>query len=901
VGEVVRRRISGLIIATALALAALGTGAQADPSDYGIASLSATQSTNQAGAHPDLTIAFALKTEAGTGLLPATTEEVVIDLPPGLAAYPGAVAECSTAQLMETDVEDPSNATGCPQDSQVGITEVQLFEQGGLNALNEPVFSMIAPASGEAVARFGFLGASFPIVIDVGLRSEGDYGAEVSALSTSSFIPLLSATSTVWGVPADKSHDIQRITPYEAVRNGGVPETTNGERPSGLAPAPFLSNPTRCGVARPLKLTVSSYPEPDAPRSEETELPQITGCGKLGFEPGLSLAPTSRLAAEPTGLDSETTLAQDETASGKTTSALRAARVLFPPELSIAAGAANGLLACSEAEVGLGTRAPANCPAAAKVGVAEIETPVLERPLRGAVYQRTPTPGDLLGLWLVVDEQGLHVKLRGKVDTDPASGQITATFEEGTPQTEGLPQAPVSKFSLDIFGGPQAPLAAPRRCGTYFADYEFIPWSGAKAVTGKAAVSFDSGCDTGGFAPKLSAGSTEPLAGAFAPFFAALSRESAEQDISSVALTLPRGLSAKIAGVALCEGAAAQSGDCPAGSQIGRLVAAAGPGPSPLWLPQPAKQPTAIYLAGPYKGAPYSAITKVPAQAGPFDLGDVINRAALFLDPETAQVSARTDPLPQLLEGIPVSLRKAVVITDRPGFVLNPTNCSPRQLSAQVSAVGGALAHPTAPFGVGGCRGLGFKPRLGFKLGGKRVNRGAHPSLRAVLSTRAGDANLSRVQVTLPRSEFIEQAHFKTICTRVQFAAKSCPPGSVYGQVSATSPLLDFPLRGPVYLRSSSNLLPDVVTVVRGPGDDPLEAYAVGRVDSVNGGVRVSFDSFPDVPISRAVVRMRGGDKGLFVNSRNVCKFPGRVEVKLGSQSGRRLTRRPLLRANCRG
>ena len=894
-----RRGVTGLLFATALLIAALGSAAQADPSEYGIASLSATQSTNQAGAHPDLTISFALKTEAGTGLLPATTEEVVIDLPPGLAAFPGAVAECDTAQLMETDVDDPSNATGCPQESQVGITEVQVFEQGGLNAFNEPVFNMIAPANGEAVARFGFIGASFPIVIDVGLRSEGDYGAEVRAVGTSSFIPLLSATSTVWGVPAHPSHDIQRITPYEAVRNGGVPETPTGKRPSLLSPAPFLSNPTRCGVARPVELTVTSYPEPEAPRSEETELPQITGCGKLRFEPGLSLAPTSRAAAEPTGLDSETTLAQDETPSGNSTSALRAAKVVFPPELSVAAGAGNGLLACSEAEVGLGTRAPAHCPEAAKVGVAEIETPVLEDPLHGSVYQRTPTPGDLLGLWLVVDEQGLHVKLRGKVRTDPATGQITATFAEGTPQTEGLPQAPVSRFSLDIFGGPRAPIAAPRSCGTYFADYEFTPWSGAKAVTGKAPVTFNSNCDTGGFAPKLSGGSTEPLAGAFASFFAELSRESSEQDISSVALTLPQGLSAKIAGVSLCEGAAALSGDCPPNSQIGSVIAAAGPGPSPLWIPQPGKEPTAIYLAGPYKGAPYSAITKVPAQVGPFDLGDVVNRAALFLDPETAQVSARTDPLPQLLEGIPTSLRRAVVITDRPGFVLNPTNCSPRQMSAEVRSVGGALAHPSAPFGVGGCRGLGFKPSLGFKLGGKRTTRGAFPSLRAVLSTRKGDANLARVQVTLPRSEFIEQAHFQTICTRVQFAAKSCPPGSVYGHVTATSPLLDYPLSGPVYLRSSSNLLPDVVTVVRGPEAHPIEAYAVGRVDSANGGLRVTFNSFPDVPISRAVVKMQGGDKGLFVNSRDVCKFPGRVEVKLRGQNGSKLTRRPPLRASC--
>jgi hypothetical protein len=893
-----RRQITGLFIATVLlGSALLASSAQAAPNEYGIASFSASQSTAQAGAHPDLTISLALKTEAGTGLLPATTREVVIDLPPGLAAYPGAIAPCNLAQLMATNVDDPSNATGCPQDSQVGITEAQLFENNVAVLINEPLFSMVPPAEGEAVARFGFLGASFPIVIDVGLRSDGDYGAEVRAVGTASFIPLLSTKSTVWGVPADPSHDTQRITPYEGVHNGGSPE--EGKRQSNRSPEPFLSNPTRCGVARPLKLTVTSYREPERPESQEASLPPISGCGKLHFEPRLSLAPTSRTAAEATGLDTKTTLGQDETVNGNATSALRAARVVFPPELTIAAGAGNGLEACSAAEVGLGTRAPAHCPEAAKVGVVEVETPVLERPLHGAVYQRTPSPGDLLGLWLVVDEQGLHLKLRGKVHTDPGTGQITTVFDEGTPLTEGLPQAPVSKISLDVFGGARAPIAAPRRCGTYFAKYEFTPWSGGKAVAGEAPVTFDGGCDTGGFAPKLSGGSTEPLAGAFSTFLAKLSRETGEQEFSSFSLTLPTGLSAKLAGVALCEGAAAASGDCPAASQVGRVVASAGPGPSPLWIPQPGKEPTAIYLSGPYKGAPYSAIAKVPAQVGPFDLGDVITRTALHLDPETAQVTAVADPLPRLLEGIPASLREADAIVDRPGFALNPTNCSAKQISARVTSTEGAVATPSAPFGVAGCKGLGFKPSLTFQLKGKKTNRGAHPALRAVLKARPGDANIARLQVALPHSEFIDQAHFQTICTRVQFAAKQCPAGSVYGHVTAYSPLLGYPLQGPVYLRSSSHKLPDLVAVVRGPDAHPVEFNAVGRVDSVNGGIRATFETFPDAPISKAIVEMQGGKKGLFVNSRDICRFPGRAKVALGAQSGHKLTLHPALRADC--
>jgi hypothetical protein len=893
------RRLSVAFLATAFLATAFLATAVADPSEYGIASLSAAESSNQAGVHPDLTVSFALKTEE-SGKLPATTREALFELPPGLLGNPNAAAKCTTEQLMSTDVEDASNATGCPQESQVGIAEARLFKEGNLTVVSEPFFNMRPPADGDAVARFGLIADIFPIVVDVGVRSESDFGLNAKLTGVSSFIPLLSTKTTVWGVPADESHDTQRITPYEAVHTGGVPETETGKRKSGLAPpAPFLINPTRCGVARTVKLTVASHFEPERQVNAETSLPPITGCGKVGFEPTLSLTPTSPIAAEPTGFDSKLTMSQDETPKGRGTSALRAARVVFPPELSVAAGAGNGLSACSADEVGLGTREAAHCPEAAKIGTVEVETPVLERPLHGAVYLRTPSPGDLLGLWLVVDEQGLHLKLRGKVHTDPATGQITAVFDEGTPLTEGLPQAPVSRISLDVFGGARAPIAAPRRCGTYFAEYEFVPWSGGEAVNGTAPVTFDGGCDAGGFSPKLSGGSSEPLAGAFSTFLTKLSRDSGEQEFSSFEVTLPAGLSAKLAGVALCEGAGAVSGDCPAASQVGRIVAAAGPGPSPLWIPQPGKEPTAVYLSGPYKGAPYSVIAKVPAQAGPFDLGDVITRAALYIDPITARATAVTDPLPRLLEGIPTSLREADVIVDRPNFMLNPTDCSAQQMTGRVSSTEGAVATPSAPFGVAGCKGLPFKPSLSFKLKGKKTNRGGHPALRAVLKARPGDANIGRIQVALPHSEFIDQAHFQTICTRVQFAAKSCPAGSVYGHVTARSPLLDYPLQGPVYLRSSSHELPDLVAVVRGPDAHPIEVNAVGRLDSVNGGIRATFTTFPDVPLSKAVLEMQGGKKGLFVNSRDVCRFPGKAKVSFGAQSGKQLTLHPALRADC--
>jgi hypothetical protein len=889
-----RRRLTILLACSALTTV-LVPDAGADPSEYAIKTFTASQTTSQAGGHPDLSLDFELQTEAG-GQLPATTRDITIDLPPGLLGNPNAVPKCNTAQLMTTDIEDKSNATGCAQASQVGITEVLVFKNGSLNGFTEPIFNMQPPEG--VVARIGFIADSFPIVLDLALRSEGDYGVTVQAGGAASLIPLLSAKTTTWGVPAAESHDTQRITPYEAIHNGGVPETPSGKRSSGLVPAPFLINPTRCGVSRELKMTAVSYALPDQPVSATTSLPPISGCGMLDFEPRFSLTPESPEAAMPTGLQALLSMSQDETVAGNATSELRYAKVTLPLGMTVAPGGGNGLAACSAAQIGLGTREAAACPQAAKIGTAEVVSPSLSRTLQGVVYQRTPVKGNQFGVWLVTDELGVHLKLPGEVHLDEATGQISTSFE-GTPQTEGIPQAPVSEFKLRFFGGSGSPLANPRRCGTYMTHYEFTPWSGEAPIIADAPMSVDRNCETGGFSPRLSGGAVDPIAGGFSTFVTDLRRETPESEIAKISVTLPPGVAAKLAGVSLCEGADAMSGNCPAASRIGSTTIASGPGPAPIWLPQPGKEPTAVFLSGPYQGAPYGLVVRTPVQAGPFDLGTVVTRAAINVNPRTAQATVSADPLPHFLEGVPSSLREVQVSIDRPGFALNPTNCNPEKMGGIATSYEGQYAPLSSTFRVGGCNRLGFKPSLSLQLKGKKTSRGGHPSLRAVLKARPGDANIARIQATLPHSEFIDQAHFQTICTRVQFAAGRCPAGSIYGHVTAHSPILDFPVQGPVYLRSSNHKLPDLVAVVRGPAAHPIEINAVGRVDSVNGGIRTTFETFPDVPLTKAVLEMRGGKKGLFVNSRNICRFPGRAKVAFAAHNGRKLTLHPSLKADC--
>lgn len=865
------KRITVLVAITLVALAALSASASvADPSEYGLSSVSASESTYRAGAHPDFTTSISLTTNS-EGAAFARTKDLSVALPPGLIGLPDAFPQCTNVQFQQF---------ACPLDSQVGITRVDVENHF---PITEPIF-LLKPPTDDVVARLGFVAFFLPTRIDISVRSNGDYGVTASLNNLAADTDILSATTTLWGVPSSSVHDTERLTSLEAL-SPGFPFPT--PRRSGVGPAPFMTNPTRCGVPRQISFETDSYQLPGVFSKASVALPEISGCGGLSFEPGLSVTPTTREAAAPSGLDVDLTIPQNEEVQGVATSQLRAAAVTLPEGMTLAPGAADGLAACSAAEVRYEKLEPASCPEASKIGTAEFDVPALPRTVQGAVYQRTPEPGHLFRIWLVSDEFGVHVKIPGEINLNPTTGQVTSVFVD-------TPQVPVRELRLHFKGGPRGVLATPPSCGVDQTRYEFTPWSGTAPVVGDAPMRIDQGCDTGGFSPGLSAGATNPTAGAFSPFALSLRRESGEQNLAGLDVSMPPGVLAKLAGVGVCDDGAAATGSCPASSLVGSMMVAAGPGPNPLWVPQPGKEPTAVYLAGPYKGAPYSLVVKVPARAGPFDLGTVVVRAAIRVNPETAEVSVESDPLPQILEGVPVSYRTVHVDVSRPDFTLNPTSCRPMSVNVLATSVQGVGAALSSRFQVGSCASLGFKPALSMQLTGK-TNRGAHPRFRAVLKARRGDANIARAQVALPHSEFLDNAHIKTVCTRVQFAAENCPARSIYGHARAVSPLLDEPLEGPVYLRSSSHKLPDLVAALRGQIDIDLD----GRIDSVKGGIRTTFEAVPDAPVTKFVLTMQGGKKGLLVNSRNLCRAPSRARVQLEGQNGKVADQSPPLRNDC--
>ena len=625
--------------------------------------------------------------------------------------------------------------------------------------------------------------------------------------------------------------------------------------------------------------------------------PQIGGCAKLGFDPKFTAIPTNPEAFAPTGLDATLTIPQDETAQGRATSTLRSAVVSLPEGLTINPAAGDGLKACSAEEVGFETAKPSQCPDGAKIGSAEVDVPALEKTLNGAIYQRTPEPGNLFRFWLVADEQGVRLKLPAQIETDPVTGQVTTVFS-GIDSLGGLPQVPVEEFRLHVFGGPRAPLATPG-CGTYQTQYAFTPWSGKPAIQGQTPMQITSGCSKGGFTPGFEAGTRGSSAGRFAPFALTLTRQDGEANPASVSLTLPQGLLAKLGGVPLCPDDAAAAGTCPAGSRIGSVTAATGVGGAPLWIPQPGKAPTAVYLAGPYKGAPYSVVSVVPAQAGPFDLGLVVNRAAIHLNPETAVATITTDPLPQILEGVPVTYRTLHVDVDRPEFTLNPTNCSPKQIGATITATDGQVAQPSAGYQATNCAKLKYTPKLKLRFTGS-TKRTGNPGVKATLDLKAGQANAAAATAKLPGSLFIDNSHINNPCTRVQFNADACPKGSILGTIEAKTPFLEEPFRGNLYFRSNGGEreLPDIVADLR--GTNGIRVTQVAFIDSVKGRVRTRFLSIPDVPLSRVALTFFAGKRSLLENSENLCKTSRRANIRLVAQNGLVQQSTPVIGAKCK-
>lgn len=846
----------------------------------------------QAGGHPFESIthyAFNhtfVPSQSGTeGSLDAFLKDVLTEQPPGQVGGVVATPRCTGVAVDEEK---------CSGDSQVGTITTEYIQGGTRETRTRALYNVFTPK--DVASRYSSID---PYVSSDGyIRTGADYGTTIGSFNTTEEARIVGVTARIWGVPADHAHDSERRCP-----GGGGCESTS-------PPLPMLRNPTFCGGPLTGKARVDTWQKPGKFVTATTEMPAITGCEEVKFDPTLEWQPTTNVADSPSGLHVDIHVPQNEDPEGLGVADLRDAVIPSTDGLILNPAGANNLVGCSPAQIQLHGEGPADCPDAAKVGTAEVKTSLLDHAVRGGVYIATPHSNpfnSLFAIYVAVDdpETGVIVKLAGKIEADPNNGQLKTTFVEN-------PQLPIEDFKLDFFSGPRAVLRTPPRCGSYGVKSILTPWSAPESGPPvNAADSFRIAVGANGGpcasddaqapnAPAFKAGTIRPVAGAYTPLVLHLSREDGTQQIANVTFSLPPGLLGRLAGLSYCPddalaAAAARSGEeelakpsCPETSEVGTVNISAGAGTSPYNVQGKA------YIAGPYKGAPLSLAILAPAVAGPYDLGDVLVRTALYVDLETAQITARSDPIPRMLEGISLDVRSISLRLDRHRFTLNPTKCEPLAVLGQMTSVFNQTAPLRDPFQVGNCRRLGFAPKLGLRLYGK-PHRGAHPSLRAVLRMPKGGTNISRVSVTLPPSEFLDNEHIRAICTREQFAADACPVGSIYGFAEAWSPLLNKSLKGPVYLRSSNHRLPDLLADLNGQIHFALE----GRIDSALGGIRANIESVPDVPVSKFVLRMKGGGKALLQNSANVCAKPQHASIEFEGQDGRIKRIRPALKAKC--
>jgi len=861
----------------------------------------------QSAGHPNFGITdFTLNTTpVPTGFPEGFVEEIVVDTPEGLGVNPEATpVKCTVEQLSHTPAPE------CPELSIVGFNYLTVATESPLTGCDNeppaavpdkcvdtrvklPVYNLVPFQGVPSMVGFPTSAPGEPTII-VGDLDPKDQHVRftISGIhapdGTAAHPPIIGSRLTFLG----------NFTP-------------------GFA-GNYLTMPSNCAGGQTTLLHVKAHGGAEDSASYTTKI-GASECDTTPFNVQLD-ATSSGSTDSPDPASIDVLMPDQLKANTRANSHLLTAKVTLPEGAGINPSLANGLTPCTDAQYKQGTDEQVECPASSRIGSVEVETKALDQPLGGDVYVAAPTSqepksGNQFRVFIHAfnTRYGVNVRLAGHVFPNLSTGQLEIVVPEN-------PQAPFNSFKVNIDGGARGALTSPDTCGPHTTSAKFTPWSrpGEEVSPGdESNLQYTLDNKAGGgpcpktlgdrpFSPTYNAGTQATKAGAFSPFDLHVTRPNGAQEIRKIEATLPPGMVAKLKGTEYCpetsiaaaekaSGKAEQaSPSCPSNSQIGKVDVGVGSG-------TPFHTPGTAYLAGPYKGAPISMVFVVPAVAGPYDLGTDVVRAAAFVDPETAEVKAVSDPIPFIFGGVKLDIRSIDISVNRKDFTVNPTTCrEPFSVRSSIFGGGSDPANPGAwfeskqssEFRATECKQLQFKPKFFPKiLGGKNATRrAANPKFRATLEARNGDANLRRAAFILPRATILDQSHIKTICTRVQLAANECPKNSIYGNAKATSPLLAGELKGPVYLTSSSNTLPDLLVDLK--GQVPIRLRGV--ISSAHGRLKTVFNNTPDVAVTKFVLNMKGGSKGLLVNSRNLCSGQTNGFLNIKAQNSRQLKRNNL-------
>ncbi|HEX4116499.1 MAG TPA: hypothetical protein VHY18_11565 [Solirubrobacteraceae bacterium] len=888
-----------------------------------------TASTVQAGAHEDLTTSLDFAHEANSEAKTFNdVRTIVVNLPAGFSANSTAVPTCTPNQLLAVGANSV-RTTQCPVASQIGQISFAVGSPTHAGTppvrVTVPLYNMEVTSFGVA-AELGFKSAVLTQMLVVSVRP-GDSGLTVTTPNIAKAEPR-EISVTVWGLPAGHEHDTQRGEVCESLRSergeeacfNPLAEANSGRPPEANVPVkPFLSNPTSCGSFT-ATMEANSWEQPATVLQAGAEAGPIGECERVPFEPSIEVQPSTRSAESPTGLAVSLLVPQAwSNPYSVATANLKDTTVALPEGMTVNPSAGSGLGACSPAQYEAETAESLpgeGCPPESKIGSIEIETPVLAEKIGGAVYVATPydnraefaepghPDGSLLALYVVakVPDRGIVIKVAGRVQLNPVTGQLVTTFEN-------TPQQPFSKFTLKFRPGATAPLVSPSTCGSYAANGALTPWSAPSDPRLVSSPPFEISqgvhegpCPSGGvpsFKPQVISGTQNNASGSYSPFYLRIVREDGEQELTKFTTVLPPGLTGNLTGIPFCPDAGIEAArgvtgaeeeehpSCPVASEIGHTIVEAGVG-SVL-----AQTPGKIYLAGPYNGAPLSIVSITSAKVGPFDLGTVVIRFALDINPITAQVEvsgAQSDPIPHIIKGIVVHVRDIRVYMDRPDFTLNPTNCSPLAITDAITGSGANPANPadqdavdvSTPFETADCSSLGFKPVFKVATSSKTSRAdGASLSVKLTVPGAPGtQANIKSVKVDLPKQLPSRLTTLQKACVARVFETNpsACPANSRVGVAKAITPILPVPLEGPAYFVSYGDLkFPELIVVLQGYGFT-IDLHGETFI-SKKGITSSTFRTVPDQPVTSFELTLPRGRYSALANNGNLCTVKGGLKM----------------------
>jgi hypothetical protein len=835
----------------------------------------------QAGSHPfEASFSFDLN-QAGAVSAGGSLRDLTVALPPGLVGDPSVVPQCTRQQFLSNVVG------GCPASTQIGVDRPNLPEpEGAPFVASVSVYNLVPPPG--VPAQFGFTAEGVQVLLDAQVRSGSDYGI-TEDVKNLGFQPVGNVI-TLWGVPAEKVHDRERcgIVLNESLKEEGL----CGQSSGGAAPKPLLTLPTSCGGPLTTTLRADTWQNANTTAEmsylsqDQTGVPAgYSGCERLGFGPSLSVAPDTTFADTPAGLTVELKVPQEGLVApeGLAMSNIKNTSVTLPEGVAINPGQATGLTACQASESGIGSDGPSSCPSASKVGIDEITTTLLKHKLEGNVYILQADPPNLK-LLVVAEGEGVDIKLVGDVHLDEATGRLVTTFEK-------TPELPFTDFKLSFSGGARAALVTPTGCGAFSTTSDFTPWSSpfVEDVFPTSTFAIDHGpggtaCPGGvlAFSPSLIAGSTTDQAGGFTNFSMLLTRGDGQQRIDGLRFTAPPGLTGMLSNVPLCSNAQAEANACPEASKIGHTSVESGPGPYPLVVPEPGQPPAPVYLTEGYAGAPFGLSIVVPLHVGPFTLPTQRVRAKIEVDPNTAQLTVTTDPLPQVVAGVPTDLRAVDAVIEHPGFMINPTNCDTQAFTGTAygtppPGVGGpsSSAAISSHFQVGACQALKFTPKFAVSTSGKTSKaNGASLTVKLAYPSmpQGSQTNLRKVKVELPKQLPSRLTTLQKACTAQQFHTNpaGCPAASIVGHARAITPVLPVPLEGPAYFVSNGGeAFPNLIMVLQGYG---LTVQLTGNTFINKAGVTSStFPAIPDQPVTSFELTLPQGPHSALAANGNLC------------------------------